>query len=224
MNEQNGPSSTTTENELPDEALVERARTGDAQAFTTLIERHQRTVYRVSLRMLQNEAEAEEVLQETFLSAWDKLPAFRGESAFGSWVHRIASNFCLMRLRRRRRAPDTVAFAEEGTSDLPSGPRFTPEGGYETPPGSDWSMRADDALHNRQLREAIEQAVANLSDDYRVVFLMKDVDGLSNEQIGDALGLSVPAVKSRLHRARLALREKLSEFFVRSSGAVGDAP
>jgi RNA polymerase sigma-70 factor (ECF subfamily) len=209
--------------EPPDDLLVERSRTGDADAFTTLVDRHQRVVYRLALRMLQNEAEAEEVLQETFLSAWDKLPNFRGDSAFGSWVHRIASNFCLMRLRRRRRAPDTVAFTEEATSDLPAGPRFTPEGGYETPPASDWSMRADDALHNRQLREALNAAIANLSDDYRVVFLMKDVDGLSNEQIAETLDLSVPAVKSRLHRARLALRERLSEFFARPSGAAGEA-
>ena len=86
-------------------------------------------------------------------------------------------------------------------------------GTYSEPPRSDWSLRADDALHNAQLGSAIEKAVANLPEDYRVVFLLKDVDALSNEQIAESLGLSVPAVKSRLHRARLALREQLGEFF-----------
>jgi len=199
--------------EIPDERLVEQARGGDASAFTLLVERHQRQIYRLALRMMGNEADAEEILQESFLSAFGKLEEFRGDASFGSWVYRIAANSALMRLRRRRRAPDLVAASEEDTSDLPAGPRFGPDGGHLDPPRSDWSLRADDALQNQQLGRAIEQAVANLSDDYRVVFLLKDVDGLSNEEIGELLGLSVPAVKSRLHRARLVLREKLGDFF-----------
>jgi RNA polymerase sigma-70 factor (ECF subfamily) len=207
------PAGDAPDGEPSDKALVEAARAGDATAFTTLVDRHQRAIYRLALRMMGNEADAEEVLQEAFLNAYGKLGEFRGDSAFGSWIYRIAANCALMRLRRKRRAPDTVAASEEETSDLPAGPRFGPDGGYAEPPRSDWSLRADDALHNQELGRAIEQAVANLPDDYRVVFLMKDVDGLSNEAIGDLLGLSVPAVKSRLHRARLVLRERLGEFF-----------
>ncbi len=196
-----------------DRELVARARGGDTGAFATLVERHQRQLYRLALRMMGNDADAEEVLQETFLNAYEKLGEFRGDAAFNSWIYRIAANLALMRLRRRRRAPDGVAAQPEGAGELPAGPRFGSDGAYVEPPRSDWSLRADDALANRELGSALEEAVANLPDDYRVVFLLKDVDGLSNEEIGASLGLSVPAVKSRLHRARLQLREKLGEYF-----------
>ncbi len=196
-----------------DRELVERSRLGDRHAFTTLVERHQRQIYRLALRMMGNESDAEEILQEAFLNAYQKLPDFRGDAAFSSWIYRIAANFALMRLRRRRRTPELPAATSEEAAELTLGLRFNIEGGYVDPPKSDWSLRADDALQNQQLGRALETAVANLPDDYRVVFLLKDVDGLSNEEIGSALGLSVPAVKSRLHRARLVLREKLGEYF-----------
>jgi RNA polymerase sigma-70 factor (ECF subfamily) len=199
--------------EPSDRDLVAQARGGDSGAFALLVQRHQRQIYRLALRMLGSEQDAEEVLQEAFLNAYQKLGEFRGDATFNSWIYRIASNSALMRLRRRRRAPDTVAALEEQASDFPSGPRFLSDGGYAQPPRSDWSLRADDALHNQQLGRAIEDAVANLPEDYRVVFLLKDVDGMSNEEIAETLELSVPAVKSRLHRARLALREQLSEYF-----------
>ena len=114
-----------------------------------------------------------------------------------------------MRLRRKRRAPDALA-------DQPlelAGPRFSAEGYLEPTSSSDWSQRADERMMSGQLGAAINKAVEELPDDYRTVFLLKDVDGLSNEDIAEALDLTVPAVKSRLHRARLALREKLGEFF-----------
>lgn len=205
------PPAVETPTEPTDAELVQRANDGDRLAFTTLVRRHQRQLYRLALRMLGNDAEAEEVLQETFLHAYRKLPEFRGESAFNSWVYRIAANACLMRLRRRRRSPETLA-AEAPTLDLP-GPQFSPDGSYVNPLRSDWSLRADDAMHAQQVGTAIRNAVANLSEEYRAVFLLKDVDGLSNEEIADALELTVPAVKSRLHRARLALREALQDHF-----------
>ena len=192
-----------------DRELVERAQKGDGAAFAQLVERHQRQLYRLALRMTGSEADAQEVLQEAFLNAYQKLPLFRGEAQFSSWLYRIAANSALMRLRRKRRAPDTL-------SDQPlelSGPRFSAEGYLEPTSSSDWSQRADDRMMSGELGEAINKAVAELPDDYRTVFLLKDVDGLSNEDIADALNLTVPAVKSRLHRARLALREKLGEFF-----------
>ncbi len=205
--------STLPNGEPSDRELVERTRAGETAAFTTLVTRHQRQIYRLALRMMGNEADAEEVLQEAFLNAYGKLGEFRGDAAFNSWIYRIAANSALMRLRRKRRAPDFVSTdAEPSTEGMPT-PEFGPDGSYVEPPRSDWSMRADEALHNQQLGRAIEEAVANLSDEYRVVFMLKDVDGLSNEEIADALDLSVPAVKSRLHRARLALREQLGGFF-----------
>jgi RNA polymerase sigma-70 factor (ECF subfamily) len=159
--------------------------------------------------MTGSEADAQEVLQEAFLNAYQKLPLFRGEAQFSSWLYRIAANSALMRLRRKRRAPDTVP---DEPIEL-GAPRFDQQGGFEQPPRSDWSQRADDQLQSKELGSAIDRAVHQLPDDYRTVFLLKDVDGLSNEDIANALGLSVPAVKSRLHRARLALREKLGDFF-----------
>jgi len=192
-----------------DRELVERAQQGDGSAFAMLVERHQRQLYRLALRMTGSEADAQEVLQEAFLNAYQKLPLFRGEAQFSSWLYRIAANSALMRLRRKRRAPDTLA---EQPLDL-VGPRFSAEGYLEPTSSSDWSQRADEKMMSGELGEAINRAVADLPDDYRTVFLLKDVDGLSNEDIANSLDLTVPAVKSRLHRARLALREKLGEFF-----------
>ena len=195
--------------QIPDVELVRLAQNGDGAAFAELVSRHQRQLYRLALRMTGSEADAQEVLQEAFLNAYQKLPNFRGEAQFSSWLYRIAANSALMRLRRKRRAPDAL-------TDQPlelQGPRFSAEGYLDPPPRSDWSQRADEKMMDRELGTAIDQAVNGLPDDYRTVFLLKDVDGLSNEEIADALELTVPAVKSRLHRARLALREKLGEFF-----------
>ena len=192
-----------------DRELVEKAQKGDGQAFAMLVERHQRQLYRLALRMTGSEADAQEVLQEAFLNAYQKLPLFRGEAQFSSWLYRIAANSALMRLRRKRRAPDALS---EQPLEL-AGPRFSAEGHLEPTSTSDWSQRADERMMSGQLGDAINKAVDELPEDYRTVFLLKDVDGLSNEDIAHALDLTVPAVKSRLHRARLALREKLGEFF-----------
>lgn len=204
-----GPAEPPPDESPSDPELVARAQQGDGAAFAQLVDRHERQLFKLALRMTGSEADAQEVLQESFLHAYEKLPLFRGEAQFSSWLYRIAANSALMRLRRKRRAPDMLP---EEPIELGS-PRFTEQGGFETPPRSDWSQRADEKLQSRELGEAIEKAVEELPHDYRTVFLLKDVDGLSNEQIAEALSLSVPAVKSRLHRARLALREKLGGFF-----------
>jgi RNA polymerase sigma-70 factor (ECF subfamily) len=203
------PEEPRTDGQPGDRELVEKAQKGDGEAFATLVERHQRQLYRLALRMTGSEADAQEVLQEAFLNAYQKLPLFRGEAQFSSWLYRIAANSALMRLRRKRRAPDAL-------TDQPlelSGPRFSAEGYLDPSPLSDWSQRADEKMMSAELGAAIQKAVGQLPEDYRTVFLLKDVDGLSNEDIASALELTVPAVKSRLHRARLALREKLGEFF-----------
>ena len=193
--------------ETDDRELVAKAQRGDGTAFAELVARHQRQLYRLALRMTGSEADAQEVLQEAFLNAYQKLPNFRGEAQFSSWLYRIAANSALMRLRRKRRAPDAL---QDQPLEL-QGPKFSVEGFLE--PQNDWSQRADTQMMDRELGQAIDQAVTALPEDYRTVFLLKDVDGLSNEEIASALDLTVPAVKSRLHRARLALREKLGDFF-----------
>src|SRR5262245_19747891 len=188
-----------------DRELLARAQAGDMSAFESLVGRHEEKVYGLALRMTRSEADAAEIAQDTFLSAYQHLSEFRGEAAFGSWVHRIAANNALMRLRRQK-VVDIV-------SDELAGPEFTERGSLAEVPESDWSRRADDQLLDEELGRAIQAATDALPEGYREVFLLKDVEGLSYEEISEMVGISIPAVKSRLHRARLALREAIDAFY-----------
>ena len=190
---------------LEDRALLERAQEGDIDAFEQLVERHRDRVYGLALRMTRSEADAAEIVQDTFLSAYQNLKSFRGEAAFGSWVHRIAANQALMRLRHQR-------VVEAATEEL-RGPEFTERGSLAEYPEVDWSRRADERVLDEELGRAIRQATDRLPEGYREVFLLKDVEGLSYEEIAEMMELSVPAVKSRLHRARLAHREEIDAFY-----------
>jgi RNA polymerase sigma-70 factor (ECF subfamily) len=188
-----------------DRTLLARAQGGDMSAFEELVGRHEDKVYGLALRMTRSEADAAEISQDTFLSAYQHLTEFRGEAAFGSWVHRIAANNALMRLRHQK-VLDVV-------SDDLAGPEFTERGSLAEVPETDWSRRADDKVLDDELGRAIQQATDALPEGYREVFLLKDVEDLSYEEISEMLGISVPAVKSRLHRARLALREAIDAFY-----------
>jgi len=202
------PAVSEVENILVDQALVERARERDIAAFEELVAKHRSRVFGLALRMTGDAGEAEEIVQETFLSAWQNLPRFRGDAAFGSWVHRICANFALMRLRHRRTHPEDLATE-------PAGPKFDSEGTLMAFPSYDWSRGTEEKALDHELRRAIEQAASTLPDDYRTVFLLKDLEGLSYEEIAEATSSTVPAVKSRLHRARLALREAIEAFYSR---------
>ncbi|CAM4116869.1 sigma-70 family RNA polymerase sigma factor [Corallococcus exiguus] len=195
-----------------DRRLLMRAQDGDVSAFEALVGLHQDRVYGLALRMTRSEADAAEITQDTFLSAYQHLKDFRGEAAFGSWVHRIAANHALMRLRHRR-----VAQAAE--SELQT-PEFTERGTLADYPVSDWSRDAEEKALDAELGQAIQQAADRLPEGYREVFLLKDVDGLSYEQIAEVTGDSIPAIKSRLHRARLALREAIDLFYNRDNRGV----
>ena len=188
-----------------DRELLARAQAGDMSAFEALVGKHEEKVYGLALRMTRSEADAAEITQDTFLSAYQHLSEFRGEAAFGSWVHRIAANNALMRLRRQK-VVDIV-------SDELAGPEFTERGSLADGPESDWSKRADDKILEDELGRAIQAATDALPEGYREVFLLKDVEGLSYEEISEMVGISVPAVKSRLHRARLALRGAIDAFY-----------
>jgi len=189
-----------------DRELLSQAQAGDLSAFEALVERHRDKVYGVALRMTRSEADAAEIAQETFLSAFQHLNEFRGEAAFGSWVHRIAANHALMRLRHR----NVVEAAEEELT----GPEFNERGSWVEYPSSDWSRRADEKALDAELGNAIRLATDRLPVRYREVFVLKDIEGLSYEQIAEITGDSIAAIKSRLHRARLELRNAIDEFYI----------
>jgi RNA polymerase sigma-70 factor (ECF subfamily) len=184
--------------------LVERVRAGDRAAFERLVELFRDRVYGLAYRMLNSAEDAAEVTQETFLSAYRTMAEFRGDSSLSSWLHRIASNHALMRLRRRKVASHIEAPEE--------GPTFN-ERGSLVDAVADWSRDAEGQTLDNELRQAIEGASAALAEEYRQVFLLRDVEGLSYEEIAQVVGDSVPAIKSRLHRARLSMRAAIDRFY-----------
>ncbi len=188
-----------------DSALLGAAQGGDVGAFERLVERHRSRVYGLALRMLNSTDDAAEVLQESFISAYRNLANFRGDAQFGSWVYRIAANHALMRLRHRK-----VVRQVESSLDEPS---FNERGSLIDEVAEVSVKDAEDAVMDKELRQAIEQAAARLGDEYREVFVLKDLEGLSYEEIAQLTGSSVPAVKSRLHRARLSLRAAIDRFY-----------
>ncbi|MEE8410521.1 MAG: sigma-70 family RNA polymerase sigma factor [Myxococcota bacterium] len=192
----------------PDSELVAAAKGGDSVAFEEIVRRYRDRVYRLALGMMHDAAEAEEVVQDTFLNVFRALGAFRGNAAVSSWIYRVATNSSLMRLRIKRRKP--LLSLEEtagGPTDL---------GARQLLPPGDWARTPDETLLSRELGDQIESAIASLPAKYRMVILLHDVEGLSNEEVAETLGLTIPTVKSRLHRSRLIVRDRLGTYFRRS--------
>jgi RNA polymerase sigma-70 factor (ECF subfamily) len=194
---------------LVDSELLGLAQRGDVAAFEELVERHRDRVYALALRMLNSPEDAAEVAQDSFVSAYRNLSKFRGDSQFGSWVYRIAANHALMRLRHRK----VVSHLERPLEVLDQGPTFNDRGSLvdEVTP---WGGRgAEEAVLDGELRDAIEQAAASLADEYREVFVLRDLEGLSYEEIAELTHSTVAAIKSRLHRARLSMRAAINCFY-----------
>jgi RNA polymerase sigma-70 factor (ECF subfamily) len=187
--------------------LIKRAQQGDQAALAEIVERHQGTVYNVALRMCGNVYDAEETLQETFLNAIKALPNFEGRSRFSTWLYRIASNACLMRRRGEASRPNTVP-VDEVVSDGDGADDIRPK--YFI----DWSPKPEDEVLDAELSQVMEEAITQLPPNLRIVFIWRDLEGLSTQETAEVLGLSESAVKVRLHRARLRLRELLSRYFV----------
>ena len=190
---------------VTDEDLVARARTKDFAAFEELVDRYEDKIFRLAFRFVRNETEAKEIVQDTFLLVWRKLDTFKGDSQFGSWLYRVATNTALMRLRAQRRHP------EISTEELPVD--YLDNYGQLPAAGENWAKRPDDELQSDELRRRIQKAVDELPDIYRTVFLIRDVEGLSTEETAEVLEISIPTVKTRLHRARLALRDAITRYF-----------
>lgn len=188
--------------EPTDAVLLQQTSRGEAAALSVLLGRYRTRIYGMSVRMLHNTHDAEEVLQDVALTLFRKAGAFRGEAAVSSWIYRITMNACLMTLRRRPKVP-MLPLAEE------LGPAMNDEG-MVVEPVVDWTQdpRAD-AAHG-ELAARIAEAAQRLPPDYRAVFVLRDVEGLPAEEVRQVLGLSLPALKSRLHRARLFLRHQLA--------------
>jgi RNA polymerase sigma-70 factor (ECF subfamily) len=183
-------------------ALVQAAKGGDVGAFEQLVKRYDRNVFRIAQHITQNREDAEDVVQEAFLKAYRNLQQFQGQSKFYTWLVRIAVNEALMKLRRRK--PErTVSLDEDIKTDEDSVPREV----------ADWSPNPEQQYNQAELREILTKTIQGLPSSFRTVFVLRDVEGLSTEETAEALELSIPAVKSRLLRARLQLRERLSRFF-----------
>ncbi|HEV2927296.1 MAG TPA: sigma-70 family RNA polymerase sigma factor, partial [Propionibacteriaceae bacterium] len=199
--------STSSLSALADDELVVLARKRDVAAFEELISRHEEKLYRLAMRFVRNETDAREILQETFLSAWRNLDSFQGKAQFASWIYRVAVNASLMLLRSHKRHPQ-IAIDEVGVEALDQAAQdiAVPTMGIN----DDWSKRPDEQFQTAELRHHLQVAVDRLPETQRSVFLLRDVDGLSTEETGETLGVTVPTVKTRLHRARLALREAIT--------------
>jgi RNA polymerase sigma-70 factor (ECF subfamily) len=197
----NDPSRTATA--LPGSDVIERAQNGDPDAFATLFNAHKRRIYSLCLHMTNNAAEAEELAQDAFLQVFRKIASFRGDSAFSTWLHRIAVNTVLMHFRRK--SPPQISLDEpyNNNGDVHS------NAGDGRPMGREYETR-DLRLEASVTRVALSRAVGELPEGYRTIFLLHDVEGYEHHEIAEMLGCSVGTSKSQLHRARLRIREFLA--------------
>jgi len=190
--------------------LVHAAKAGDISAFEELVRRYDRNVFRIAQHITQNREDAEDVVQDAFLKAYQNLKNFQEQSKFYTWLVRIAVNEALMKLRRRR--PERmVSLDEEVKTEDDSVPREV----------ADWSPNPEQQYTQAELRDILDRTIHGLPATFRTVFVLRDVEGLSTEETAEALDLSVPAVKSRLLRARLQLRERLNKYFQRRDRSDG---
>jgi RNA polymerase sigma-70 factor (ECF subfamily) len=198
----------------PDLGLVTRLRAGDPVALEPLMDRYAKRVYRVAYGITRSEADAEEVVQDVFHTLFRKAESFEGRSALGTWIYRVATNAALLR-RRGKRHQVEVMLEDALPTFLEDGHRA----GDRSYVLADWSDTPEEELLSRETRAVVSRALDALPDHYRAVLVLRDVEGLSSEEAAAALGESVASVKSRLHRARMALREVLTRHFRPVEGA-----
>lgn len=184
--------------------LVAAAKAGDLNAFDTLVNRYERKIFRLAQNITQNKEDAEDSMQEAFLKAFEHLGEFEGNSRFYTWLVRIAVNQALMKLRKRR--PNQVSLDEE----IDTGEEML------TREIEDWGPSPEEKFKQSELGDILNEAIQELDPSFRIVFQLRDIEELSTEETAELLGLSIPAVKSRLLRARLKLRQRLNRVFRRS--------
>ncbi|MDZ7294329.1 MAG: sigma-70 family RNA polymerase sigma factor [candidate division KSB1 bacterium] len=183
--------------------LIERAKAGDRGAQAAIVRKYEQMVYNVALRLTGNVEEAEGVMQETFIKVLEALPSFRGDAQLGTWIYRIATNFALMQLRKRRTPVYSLEeYNLDESRDLAAFNRSLAES-------------PEAMVLNAELRRVMEEAIEALPPKYKTAFVLKDMEGLSLQQIAEMLELNVATVKTHIHRARLFLRDRLAEYVER---------
>ncbi len=177
--------------------LIELAKNGDRKALTELVKMYEQTVYNFSFKMCRNKDRAEHTMQETFLSMVKSLNQFSGQSKLSTWLYRVVANHCLMLARTENKYGYTSIDDDDSMIEEKS--------------IADWKITPDKITENNELKQMLDESIKKLAPEYRVVFLLRDVEGLSTEETAKIVELSVPAVKSRLHRARSFLRNELDK-------------
>jgi len=199
-----------------DADLVAALRGEEPDAAERLVERYGDRVYRLAMRITSSKEDAEEAAQDALWTAARKIAMFKGESAFGSWIYRITANAAYQKLRTRRQKSAEIAIDDV----LPS----LDDDGRHFEPMDDWSNRVDERALQGELRRVLQEAIDGLPAEYRTALVMHDVEGLSNPDIAETLGISLPAVKSRVHRSRLYVRKRLSEYLEDGRPKAASAP
>lgn len=185
---------------MEEKQLIEKAQAGDRKALAELVKNYEQTIYNFAFKICRDKNYAEHIMQETFYSMVKSLHQFDHNSKLSTWLYRIVANHCLM-MARRMKSRSFVSFDDDD------------ENLFEEKYAADWSTIPYKDTENNELRKILDRAIQNLSPDYRLVFLLRDVEGLSTEETAQVTELSVPAVKSRLHRARAFLRKEINEAF-----------
>ena len=193
-----------------DATLLAQLRAGEGAAYELWVRASAPRMLRVARRFMRNEQDAQDVVQDAFLLAFRHLASFDGSARLSTWLHRIAVNAALMKLRSKRRHP------EESIDERL--PRFHADGQHEHAPTA-WAARGDAAVESSELRKAVRAAIDELPELYRDVLLLRDIEELTTEEAAVALGITVAALKTRLHRARLALRERLDDLMRELGGS-----
>ena len=193
-----------TEDKAIEEQLVKDLQAGKESSFEQLANLYQKNIYNLSFNLTRNATDSQDVTQEVLLTLFKKGHTFQGKSAFSSWVYRITLNASYMKLRTRKKEPNLSI-----EDLLPS----LNGAGFQQEKLQDWSENTEAAFFDKETRRVIQKAVDLLPDKEKVVFLLRDVEGLSTEKVSEILEITVPAIKSRLHRARLFLRKKLASYF-----------
>jgi len=185
---------------MDEQSLILAAQAGSSSALAELVKAYEKTVYSFAFKVCRNPEKAENAMQETFMSMVKSLKQFDGKSKLSTWLYRITANHCLMEYRKKKR--EFVSFDDDDALISESSI-------------ADWDSIPSLSLENKELKKVLDEAIQKLSPEYRLVFLLRDVEGLSTEETGKITELSVPAVKSRLHRARAFLRKEINQTFKR---------